>query len=75
MDGATGEILAAVVTLNDCHDGEVLADVLDGIEDLIEQVFTDGAYDHRHYYDDIDAKGAVAFGALCRRSRALCRVS
>lgn len=60
VDETTGEILAAVVTLNDCHDGEVLADVLDGIEDPIEQVSTDGAYDHRHCYDEIDAKGAKA---------------
>lgn len=60
VDEATGEILAAVVTLNDCHDGEVLADVLNGIEDSVEQVSTDGAYDHRHCYDEIAAKGAKA---------------
>lgn len=60
VDEATGEILAAVVTLNDCHDGEVLADVLDGIADPIEQVSTDGAYDHRHCYDEIESKGAKA---------------
>ncbi len=60
VDEATGEILAAVVTTNDCHDGEVLADVLQGIQSPIEQVSTDGAYDHRHCYDDIEAKGAQA---------------
>jgi hypothetical protein len=60
VDEATGEILAAVVTLNSCHDGEVLADVLDGIEEPIEQVSTDGAYDHRHCYDEIDQRGARA---------------
>lgn len=60
VDEFTGEILAAVVTFNDCHDGEALADVLDGIEDPIEQVSTDGAYDHRHCYDEIEAKGAKA---------------
>ncbi|NJL38689.1 MAG: IS5 family transposase [Leptolyngbyaceae cyanobacterium RM2_2_4] len=60
VDEATGEILAAVVTLNHYHDGEVLADVLDGIEEPIERVSTDGAYDHRHCYDEIDAKGAKA---------------
>lgn len=60
VDEATGEILAAVVTCNDCHDGQVLADVLDGIAGPIEQVSTDGAYDHRHCYDDIEAKGAKA---------------
>jgi hypothetical protein len=60
VDESTGEILAAVVTLNDCHDGEVLADVLDGIADPIEQVSTDGAYGHRHCYEEMDAKGTKA---------------
>jgi hypothetical protein len=48
------------VTLNDCHDGQVLADVLAGIDDPIEQVSTDGTYDHRHCYDNIELKGAEA---------------
>ncbi|MDX2239469.1 MAG: IS5 family transposase, partial [Leptolyngbyaceae cyanobacterium bins.302] len=60
VDEATGEILAAVVTPNDVHDGEVLAPVLDGIPFPVEQVSTDGAYDHRHCYDEIEAKGAKA---------------
>jgi hypothetical protein len=60
VDEATGEILAAVVTSNDYHDGEVLNDVLAAIDEPIRQVSTDGAYDHRHCYDEIDAKGAKA---------------
>jgi transposase len=60
VDEATGEILAAVVTTNDCHAGEVLADILEQIDDEMEQVSTDGAYDHRHCYDEIDARGAKA---------------
>jgi len=58
VDEATGEILAAVVTTNDIHDGEVLNDVLEAIEGDIEQVSTDGAYDHRHCYDEIAERGA-----------------
>lgn len=58
VDEETGEILAAVVTTNDVHDGEVLGDVLEQIEEKIEQVSTDGAYDHRHCYDDIAQRGA-----------------
>jgi transposase len=58
VDEETGEILAAVVTTNDVHDGEVLGDVLEQIEENIEQVSTDGAYDHRHCYDDITQRGA-----------------
>jgi hypothetical protein len=60
VDEATGEILSAVVTLNDCHDGQMLAEVLNSIDDPIDQVSTDGADDHRHCYDDIEAKGAKA---------------
>lgn len=60
VDEATGEILAAVVTTNDYHDGEVLNDVLEAIDEPIEQVSTDGAYDQRHCYDEIAAKGAKA---------------
>jgi hypothetical protein len=60
VDEATGEILAAVATTNDFHDGEVLNDVLQAIDEPIEQVSTDGAYDHRHCYDEIAAKGAIA---------------
>jgi hypothetical protein len=58
VDEATGEILAAVVTTNDIHDGEVLNDVLEAIEGDIEQVSGDGAYDHRHCYDEISERGA-----------------
>jgi transposase len=53
IDEATGEILVGVVTTNKVHDGTVLKDMLDGIEDPIEQVSADGAYDHRHCYDEI----------------------
>jgi hypothetical protein len=60
VDEATGEILGAVATTNDFHDGEVLNDVLQAIDEPIEQVSTDGAYDHRHCYDEIAAKGAKA---------------
>ena len=60
VDEATGEILAAVVTTNDMHDGEVLSDLLDQIEGEIEQVSADGAYDHRHCYDEIAERDAKA---------------
>ena len=60
IDEATGEILAAVVTTNAFHDGEVLSDMLDLIEGEIEQVSADGAYDHRHCYDEIAERNAKA---------------
>jgi hypothetical protein len=58
VDEATGEILAAVVTTNAVHDGEVLDELLNQIEDEIEQVTSDGAYDHRHCYEEITERGA-----------------
>ena len=60
VDEATGEILSAVVTTNDIHDGEVLHEVLDGIDDEIYQVSTDGAYDHEHCYEEISRRDAIA---------------
>lgn len=60
VDESTSEILAAVVTDNDCHDGEVLGELLDAIEDDISQVDADGAYDQAHCYDYIDERDAVA---------------
>jgi transposase len=60
IDEATGEILAAVVTTNDFKDGQVLGDILEQIEGTIDQVSTDGAYDHRHCYDQITERGAKA---------------
>ncbi len=60
IDESTGEILAAVVTTNNIHDGQVLADVLDGIDGEIEQVTTDGAYDHEHCYEEIKERDAKA---------------
>lgn len=60
VDESTGEMVAAVVTTNDVHDGEVLSDLLDQIEDEIEQVSADGAYDHRPCYDEIAERDAKA---------------
>jgi hypothetical protein len=58
VDEAAGEILAAVVTTNAVQDGEVLNELLNQIEDDIEQVTTDSAYDHRHCYEEIAGRGA-----------------
>jgi hypothetical protein len=47
-----------VVTTNDFHDGAVLNDVLEAIEDPIDPVSTDGVYDYRHCDDEIAARRA-----------------
>lgn len=42
------------------HDGEVLGDLLEQIEDDLHQVSTDGAYDQRSCYEVIEDRGAEA---------------
>jgi hypothetical protein len=60
VDEATGEILNVTVTTNDFNDGEVLPELLDGVEGEIEQVSADGAYDQRQAYDAIRERQAKA---------------
>jgi hypothetical protein len=60
VDEATGEILGATVTTNNVADGQVLPELLDQIDDEIEQVSGDGAYDQKQCYDAIQARKAKA---------------
>lgn len=60
VDEATGEIVAAVVTTNNYTDGQVLPDLLEQVEDEIEQVSGDKAYDKRNCYEAIGARKARA---------------
>ncbi|MEM1256720.1 MAG: IS5 family transposase [Cyanobacteria bacterium P01_H01_bin.21] len=60
IDEETGEILAAVVTPNSTGDSEVLSEMLDAMDDEIEQVSADGAYDCGYVYDYIDEREATA---------------
>jgi IS5 family transposase len=58
VNEATGEILAAVASTNNVSDDEAFADIINGIDEAIEQVSGDGAYDKRKCYDAIAARGA-----------------
>ncbi|MEL7224169.1 MAG: IS5 family transposase [Cyanobacteria bacterium J06576_12] len=60
IDEETGEILAAVVTPNSTGDSEVLGELLDEIDNELEQVSADGAYDCSYVYDYIDERDATA---------------
>ena len=60
VNEATGEILGAVASTNNVSDDEVFDDIVDGIEEEIEQVSADGAYDKRKCYDTLEARGALA---------------
>jgi IS5 family transposase len=55
-----GEILAVVASGNDTADCEVLSMLLKQIEDEIEQVSSDGAYDTRSCYEEIQRRDAKA---------------
>lgn len=60
VNEATGEIWTALVTTNDVSDDEILSELLEPIEEEIEQVSADGAYDKRKCYEAVAAKGADA---------------
>lgn len=58
VNESTGEILAAVASTNNVSDDEAFGDLIDAIEQEIEQVSGDGAYDKRKCYDKIAARKA-----------------
>lgn len=60
VDEATSEILAVEVGLNDKKDSQLLAPLLNTIEQDIEQVSADGAYDTRDCYEVIQRRNAKA---------------
>jgi hypothetical protein len=60
VDGATQQVVAALVTTPDWSDDEILPELLEQIEDEISQVKTDGAYDTHACYAAIGARGATA---------------
>ncbi len=60
VDEATAEIVAAVATTNNLSDDEVLEDLLDQVEEEVEQVTADGAYDKRKCYAAIAERKARA---------------
>jgi IS5 family transposase len=59
-DEATGEIVAAVVTTNNVADSQVLEELLEQVEEKVEQVSADGAYDKRNCYKAIGKRKAKA---------------
>lgn len=59
-DETTGEIVAAMVTSNNVADSQVVEDLLAQVEEEIEQVSADGAYDKRNCYQAIGKRKAKA---------------
>lgn len=60
IDAKTGDILAAVVTTNNYTDGQILPDLLEQLDEEVEKVTGDGAYDKRNCYDAIREREAKA---------------
>jgi IS5 family transposase len=60
VDEATGEVVAAVLATNNFTDGQVLPDLLEQIDEQIDQVSGDKAYDKRNCYEAIRARKARA---------------
>jgi len=60
IDEASQEVVGCVVTTNDYADGEILTDLLEGIEPPIESVKADGAYDQRSCYTQLAKRGIKA---------------
>jgi hypothetical protein len=60
VDEKTGEILAAVVSTSNVSDDEAFGEILDGVDEDIEAVSADGAYDKRKCYEAIEEREAQA---------------
>lgn len=60
MDESTGEILAAVMSISQMSDKEVLPDLLEQVDEEIKQVSADGGYDYMSCYEAIDNRKARA---------------
>jgi transposase len=59
VDEKTGEIVATVISTNNVADSQALPDLLEQMEDDIEQVSADGAYDTENSYRTIENHGAI----------------
>jgi IS5 family transposase len=59
VDEKTGEIVAVVVSTNNVADSQALPDLLEQVQDDIEQVSADGAYDTQQSYLSIEEHGAT----------------
>ena len=69
VDADTSEIVAGALTTADVHDSEMLPDLLEGMEEAVEAVAGDGAYDTREDYDAILKVGAKAVIPPRRRAK------
>lgn len=60
VDEGSGEVVATVLSTNNVGDSEVLADLLDQIDEPIEQLSADGSYDTWEIHADLQHRGIRA---------------
>lgn len=60
IDADTSEVAAVVLSTNDVTDPEVLPDLLEQVEESIDQVSADGAYDTFSCHETLAKRGAKA---------------
>jgi len=53
VDPQTGFIHCQCLTLNDVDDGSQMLGLIEQVEQEIEEVYLDGAYDHEHCWDEL----------------------
>lgn len=60
LDVKSQEIVCAMLTTNDCHDKEMLQEIVEAIEAPIAKVGGDGAYESHANYDYLDKRKITA---------------
>lgn len=60
IDSDSQQIMNVVVSTNDFKDNEVVSELLNGIEQPIEAIYADGAYDANNVYEMCDKEKAKA---------------
>jgi hypothetical protein len=58
VDGDEKDVLAVVVTEDDCHDCEVFEQLVEQVDETIAKIYGDGAYDTRKAYEVAAKKDA-----------------
>lgn len=53
VDPDTHQIVAEVLTGNDCHDGDMAVELVEQVESNVATFYGDGAYDQRKVYDGL----------------------
>lgn len=69
IDPVSQEIINVVVSTNDVKDNEVIEDLFEGIEQPIEAVYADGAYDAKNVYSACDKREAQAVIPPCKGAK------